>query len=48
MNSKPTKSLPLEGGRSDRKIIQWMIFSGGRAEALDGGLRGDWIASGCT
>ena len=29
------KSLPLEGGRSARKMIQWIIFSEGRAAALD-------------
>ena len=34
------KGLPLEGGRSARKMIQWIIFSEGRAAAPDGGLRG--------
>ena len=35
------KSLPLEGGRSARKTVQWTVFSEGRAAALDGGLRGN-------
>ena len=30
------KSFPLEGGSSARKTIQWIIFSEGRAAALDG------------
>ncbi len=38
--SAVSKSLPLEGGRSARKMIQWIIFSEGRAAAPDGGLRG--------
>ena len=37
---EPAKSLPLEGARSARKMIQWIIFSIGRAAAPDGGLRG--------
>ncbi len=36
----PTKRLPLEGGRSARKTVQWTVFSEGRAAAPDAVRRG--------
>ena len=36
----PTKRLPLEGGRSARKTVQWTVFSEGRAAAPEAVKRG--------